>query len=182
MIEVEVKSHVDDLGALERRLKAMGARRVSEEEERDTYFGHPCRDFANTDEALRVRIAGGRIILTYKGPKLDKKSKSREEIIVELGGAQEAFLMLTRLGFRKAADVVKRRRVYKLGRCEVCLDRVRGIGAFVEIEAQVPKKGYERARTEVLALMEKLGGRRLERRSYLELLLSARDRALLKGS
>ena len=37
--------------------------------QRDEYFSHPCRDFAATDEAFRVRRAGDDWFVTYKGAK-----------------------------------------------------------------------------------------------------------------
>jgi hypothetical protein len=40
-------------------------------EETDLYFQHPARDFAASDEALRIRQKAGVCLLTYKGPKLD---------------------------------------------------------------------------------------------------------------
>lgn len=181
-IEVEVKSRIDDLRGFERNLKAAGARRVSDVVERDVYYAHPCRDFATTDEALRIRVYGKMANLTYKGPKLDAKSKSREEIIIALEDDGKAAAMLEKLGFRKVAGVSKRRRVYVLGRFEVCVDRVVGLGNYAEVEARAPKKGYEKVRNEAIALLVRLGGNKMERRSYLELLISRQEQSGPKGT
>lgn len=173
-LEVEVKSRLDDARAFERNLVKAGARRIRDVVEQDAYHSHPSREFAKTDEALRIRRAGAWSDLTYKGPKLDKTSKTREEIVIPLGGpegARSAETMLRRLGFCQVARVRKRRRVYKLGRFELCVDHVEGLGDFVEIEARGPKKGYGKLRDEALTLLERLGGRDPERRSYLEMLL-----------
>lgn len=175
-IEIEVKSRMPDRRALERLLRRKGARLHDEAVEKDTYYNHPARDFAQTDEAVRIRSSGGRASLTYKGPKLDRTSKSREEIILEIGDAEGAGRMLEKLGFRKVASVRKKRRVYLLGRFEICVDRVDGLGDYFEIEARGPKKGYEKLRDAALALMLELGGKEPERRSYLEMLLSKQDR------
>ena len=177
-IEVEVKSRMDDARAFERMLRQAGARRTKEAVEEDTYYSHPGRDFAATDEALRIRRAGKGADMTYKGPKLDRMSKSREEIVVPLDGpegARRADAMLRRLGFGTVAAVRKRRRVYVLGKFEICVDRVGGLGDFFEIEARGPRKGYGKLRDEALALMRRLGGREPERMSYLELLLARRE-------
>jgi adenylate cyclase class 2 len=175
-IEIEVKSRLEDRRALEKRLRGMGAKLHDEASESDIYYNHPSRDFARTDEAVRIRLCKGRATLTYKGPKLDRTSKSREEIIVEVGDAGAAGQVLERLGFRKVASVRKRRRVYELGKFEICVDRVDGLGDYFEIEARGPKKGYGKLRDEALALMVELGGKEPERRSYLEMLLSKQDR------
>jgi adenylate cyclase class 2 len=177
-IEVEVKSRIDDIGAFERRLREAGARRMKDVVENDTYYSHPCRSFVSTDEALRIRLEGKRADLTYKGPKLDKKSKSREEMVIPLDGpegAENVDAMLQRLGFSKVACVRKRRRVYLLGKFEVCVDRVERVGNYAELESRVPKKNYARVLEEALALLDRLGGKELERRSYLEMLLARRE-------
>ena len=175
-IEIEVKSRLGDRRALERMLRRMGARLHDDAVETDTYYNHPARDFAKTDEALRIRICRGKATLTYKGPKLDQTSKSREEINVALDDGKGTGAMLERLGFRKVASVCKKRRVFLLGKFEICVDRVEGLGDFFEIETQGPKKGYGKLRDEALSLLVRLGGKATERRSYLEMLLSKQDR------
>ena len=50
--EVELKFPVADPTEIERRLTSIGAKWASEVEQVDTYFAHPARDFAQTDEAL----------------------------------------------------------------------------------------------------------------------------------
>jgi adenylate cyclase class 2 len=175
-IEIEVKSRLDDRRALEKLLRRLGARLHDEAVENDAYYNHPGRDFAKTDEALRIRSCRGKATLTYKGPKLDRTSKSREEIIVGLDDGRNAPAMLDRLGFRKVAAVRKKRCVYLLGKFEICVDQVDGLGDFFEIEARGPKKGYEKLRDEALELLVRLGGKEPERRSYLEMLLSKQDR------
>jgi adenylate cyclase class 2 len=174
-IEIEVKSRLADRRALERKLKALGAKLHDEAVETDTYYNHPARDFAQTDEALRIRLCKGHATLTYKGPKLDKTSKSREEIIVAVDDANLAGAMVEKLGFCAVASVRKRRRVYELGKFEICVDQVDGLGDYFEIEVRGPKKGYEKLRDGALKLLVELGGKEPERRSYLELLLERQD-------
>ncbi len=175
-IEIEVKSRLDDRRALEQRLRRMGARLRDDAIETDTYYNHPERDFTKTDEALRIRACKGKAALTYKGPKLDGQSKSREEINVAVEDGKRTGAILEKLGFRRVAAVRKRRRVHILGKFEICVDRVDGLGDYFEIEARGPKKGYGKLRDEALALLVELGGKEPERRSYLEMLLSRQDR------
>ncbi len=87
--EVEQKFPVADLAAVEADLAALGAKIAAAEEEVDLYFAHPARDFAATDEALRLRRKGPRGYITYKGPKIDAVTKTRREIelpLVEAAG------------------------------------------------------------------------------------------------
>jgi adenylate cyclase class 2 len=58
MYEVEQKYRVDDLAAVQERLCALGAAWDDEVQQVDRYFAHPCRNFSETDEALRIRQVG----------------------------------------------------------------------------------------------------------------------------
>ncbi len=173
MLEIEIKARCADMVSLERKLIDMGAVSEGIRRERDLYYNHPSRDFAITDEAFRVRSAGEYCALTYKGPKLEGRSKTRFEAEVEIGDAGLMGEVLDRLGFHKVRAVEKERKMYRLGDITVCLDRVAGLGDFAEIEKIGEDRGPVEA--ELFALAEVLGLRDFERRSYLELLLLNED-------
>ena len=170
-LEIEVKAYANNLAMVEERLKEMGAVFIGEVCEKDAYFNHPNRNFAETDEALRVRVADKQSFLTYKGRKIDAKSKTREEIEVALGDADSAKLklLLMRLGFKLVADVRKIRKRYKVGEFEICLDDVAGVGTFVEVETK--GENMEELRDKALTILKRLNLGKTERKSYLELLL-----------
>jgi adenylate cyclase class 2 len=177
--EVEQKFPVADMAAVEAGLRALGAAISAPGEERDLYFAHPQRDFAATDEALRLRQKGGQGLITYKGPKIDAATKTRREIELPLGEAAGSLAawrgLLEALGFRPVAEVCKSRRkalVSWQGRqVEVSLDRVEPLGEFVELELMAGPQDMEAAKACIAALAGQLGLVRSERRSYLELLL-----------
>lgn len=183
--EVEQKFAVDEFNAVEAHLRDLGAAFAEPVEQSDCYFNHPHRDFAQTDEALRIRRVGNETRVTYKGPKLDAQTKTRREIELPVGrpgeGAQAAeqfAAMLELLGFHPVAEVRKTRRTAQVdwrGRCiEVALDDVEGVGLFVELETSADETDVEQAKQQVVALAADLGLTRNERRSYLELLLERR--------
>lgn len=182
MIEVEMKFPVADPDALLHRLADMQPTAVEQREEVDQYFQAPDRDFAVTDEALRIRRVGETNSLTYKGPKLDPATKTRRELQVRLDDgkltADLAQALLTAAGYVPVAQVVKQRQVFSLDlngwKVEVCLDRVEDLGTFVEIEIGSEADDMEQARAELLRLAERLDLKEGERRSYLELLLQKR--------
>src|ERR1700754_4532568 len=95
--EVESKyrtnRHVDIL----QRLIAMGAEAEPEVAQEDVYLNHPARDFAQTNEAFRIRRIGAANLITYKGPKRDGPTKTREEIELPFEDGQEAFEQLLKL-------------------------------------------------------------------------------------
>ena len=80
MFEVEQKFRVDGFAEIETHLARLGAEIENPIEQVDTYFAHPQRDFAATDEALRIRQVGDENFVTYKGPKIDSQTKTRREI------------------------------------------------------------------------------------------------------
>jgi adenylate cyclase, class 2 len=184
MLEIEVKYRVDDLADLERKLRALGAAPLEDRNDADAYFNAPHRDFAQTDEALRVRRIGPRNFVTYKGPRTDAQTKTRTEVEVPLADGPEADAdiqrVLTLLGFRPVAVVRKHRRVFELqreGYCvHACLDTVDRVGAYAELEIVADESHLERARAVVLKCAADLGLAQSERRSYLELLLAAEGR------
>ncbi|NOZ82652.1 MAG: class IV adenylate cyclase [Euryarchaeota archaeon] len=169
MLEVEVKARLADVRGFEEMLIEKGAEFVGEEVQEDIYLQHPCRDFAETDEALRLRLCARGAELTYKGKRVrDMRTKTREEVSVGVE-AKAALELLQKLGFREVARIRKRRRSYRLGSYRVELDEVEGLGCFVEVEAAPGTAGEELVefvRTE-LGIEESL----LETRSYLELYL-----------
>jgi adenylate cyclase class 2 len=180
--EVEQKFPVVDLAAFEAKLADLGATVCEPCSEIDHYYAHPARDFAATDEALRIRRTDRSSYLTYKGPKVDTTTKTRREI--ELGlWAQEAKVLtleslLEALGFAPIAEVCKYRRkatVFWQGRqIEAALDEVVDVGTFVELELVAEEEEVESARACIASLAEALGLSQSERRSYLELLLERR--------
>jgi adenylate cyclase class 2 len=183
MMEVEMKFPAAEWKSLERRLAAWGAKELDARREEDHYFNAPDRDFARTDEALRLRSVGSSNYLTYKGPKRDSQTKTRTEIEIPLAPnhepAEAMTQLLKHLGYRPLAVVEKQRRVLKVDRggfvLEICLDDVKNVGRFVELEILAPDEQLESARKVLLATAADLGLNNTERRSYLELLLANRQ-------
>jgi len=133
-VEVEVKFKVDDDAKIKKRLNALGAKYLKTVIEYDHYYQHPCKNFKESDEALRVRVYDSKCELTYKGPRVSDKAKAREEISVDVSHFEKLDMILIRLGFRRIATVIKKRSIYLLGDFKVSIDKVRDLGIFVEIE------------------------------------------------
>jgi adenylate cyclase class 2 len=170
MLEVEAKAYLDEPERIISSIIELGGREIYFTVQRDTYYRHPSKDFAKTDEALRIREEEGRSFITYKGPKLDADTKSREELEVPLVDPKDLGGLLLRLGFEPVAVVEKLRRGYLVGTLEVTVDEVKGLGHFLEVEAK-ECEDLEEGKSRVLGLIDTLGLKRMERRSYLELLL-----------
>ena len=185
-----MKFSVADPRALEQRLGSLGAKWHEPIDQVDRYFNHPCRDFARTDEALRLRHDGDGVVITWKGPRIDAATKTRREIELPLamrlpkGGDEAAPAastiaewteLLEAIGFRPVATVAKRRRPARVHwqrvEVDVAFDSVAGVGEYLELELQASEAEVPQARACLESLARELGCGNSERRSYLELLL-----------
>jgi len=148
----------------------------------DSYFSHPSRDFAATDEAFRIRQVGESNFVTYKGPKIDQETKTRHELELPLPDGEKSALsfaeLFIALGFSHVTDVCKKRTPLTVNwdnqTLDVSLDEVHDLGQFVELEITADENQLGDAKRSVLSLAKKLGLVDHERRSYLELLLEAK--------
>lgn len=149
MYEVEVKVRAN-VAAVRRRLEARDAEKIATVTQADTYYDAPHRDFAETDEALRIRRetrdgeTSARI--TYKGPLVEAESKTREEVETGVDDGQEAASIFGNLGFTPAATVRKERTFYRYRGYTVTLDTVEDVGKFVEVETETEEEGVQAAR------------------------------------
>ena len=198
MYEVEIKVPAD-LDATRERLREVGAERVAAKRQRDTYYDAPHREFAETDEALRIRRetplaedggsssedGGGAATapdapatVTYKGPLLDAASKTRAEHETGVDDGEELAAVLSGLGFEPAATVEKRREFWSYDGFTVTLDAVTGLDEYVEIEREVEAESeVDAARDAAVEVLDRLGLDAADqvRTSYLGLLLAGEE-------
>ena len=184
--EVEVKYRSVDHLLLVNRLREQGAVVGEVVDHEDVYLNHPARDFAQTNEAFRIRRIGDENRITYKGPRRSGPTKTREEIEIPFAPGPDQFQQLVRLlenlGFRPVATVRKRRQTFHLKfqehELEILLDTAEGLGPFAEIEALASSEAdLPAAQQAVLALSGLLGLTAVEPRSYLKMILENRDSA-----
>ena len=164
MLEIEQKFRTDDWADMFLTLKNWGAIVTANHRETDRYFNAPDRDFATTDEVLRLRTIGSQSILTYKGPKRSGPIKTRKEIELPLAmnesSEQEAVDWILALGFRPVAIVGKSRAIYSFVRdpftVNICFDEVDNVGRFVEVEV-LAEEADATAAAALVATVAKIG-------------------------
>ena len=177
--EVEQKFRVLHESALLEQLEDLGICWGNTVRQEDAYFNHPLRDFAETDEALRVRLDGSEAMFTYKGPRIDSATKTRQELELQIanpgtdGVSMKQFLLT--LGFTYVHSVVKRRRKgmlsYQQQEVVVAFDEVQGLGTFVEFERVVAEDGLDNATALLTQLSASLGLEDGITTGYLDMLL-----------
>jgi adenylate cyclase class IV len=127
---VEVKLRVDALEPIAARLRELGARDHGAISQVDTYF-HTSAP-AETRLKLREQQPGQSELIAYVRPDRPGLQASRYRICPVLDpGALKAALLLA-LGGK--AEVVKSRHLFLMGRTRIHLDRVEGLGSFLELE------------------------------------------------
>ena len=139
--EVEVKVPITDAEVMKQKLHNIGAKTLNSEIQIDSYFDHPCRSFEESDEAIRVRTrrpiddreldpSHALNELTYKGPKIDKKTKTRLEYSVAVDDTETLSSILESIGFKAVATVTKKRTFYDFRGITISIDDVEQVGLF----------------------------------------------------
>jgi adenylate cyclase class 2 len=178
--EVEIKYRSVDHDQLADQLNRMGATAAGAVDHEDLYYNHPARDFAQTNEAFRLRRVGAANRLTYKGPRHSGPTKTRKEMEIAFADGPDAFRRMAglfeTLGFRPVGTIRKRRESFHLTfqehAMEIALDVADGLGCFAEIETIAASQAdLSAAQQAVLALASTLGLSKVEPRSYLRMVL-----------
>ena len=184
--EVEIKFRVENVSKFEDKLQQLGGAGFGEPvTEFDSFFQHPCRNFVQTDECLRLRkrvFADGTSdhSLTYKGPKVDASTKTRQEIEIPVSEPERWKCLLTALGFYQAASIHKLRRRQSLTvnhrRIDVVIDVLPALPEsdrnFVEMETMATKEEIDECRNTIFGIADQLGLSNPIRDSYLKLVSS----------
>ena len=186
MVEVEIKlplkqrEYTEETGRIAEVLCSMGFRKAARFRQRDTYFDNAAREIRGGGKALRIRetkdLMKGVVTaeLNFKGPRMDQISMTRQELETEVGQAETGRQILAALGyFPVPPEVVKERTEYRRENITACLDRVEGLGNFLELEIIVPEpEGATAALRRLEALLGELGYQMSDTvtRSYLSML------------
>lgn len=194
MIEVEVKIQISDPFSLRKEFAQLGGINKLSLIHEDIYYNMPTglRDFAKTDEALRIRSSieyknGEKhktekkiCYITYKGKKLDHISKSRHEIELKLENANSMKEILANLGFREILTVKKERELYEFeymgNKIEALLDYLPVLNSYfleVELTAQSNEEFSEK-RDQLFRFLSEFGYTQEDSitESYLELIIN----------
>ena len=167
MIEIEVKLKLPDPKAFREALFRLGARLEKERHAEDnTLYDWRGGDLRQTRRALRLRLAGVKAFLTFKGrPQKSRRFKVREEFETEVKNEKHLRKILKELGLVPAFRYHKFRTVLRKGAVKICIDET-AIGNFAELEGE---------RSDIVRLAKSLGFSPADmiKRDYVELIQEA---------
>ena len=134
--ENEIKLQMPDVESAKRMLRAAGfrvhKRRVFED---NSVFDTTELSLRGSDSLLRLREAGRKAVVTFKGKQSESKHKSREELETQVTDPAMTRRIFERLGFRQRFRYQKYRTEYKQrGKGGVATLDETPIGVFVELE------------------------------------------------
>ena len=115
MIEVELKIFVKNITSLEEQLLKKGFTEGNSLKESDYYLDDESGSIRNHDQALRIRcsqdLSSGVVTntITYKGPKLDTVSMTRNELEIHTDNLETAIEIFSSLGYKTIYPVIKQR-------------------------------------------------------------------------
>jgi adenylate cyclase class 2 len=137
MLETEVKIRILDPSATRKTLLSSGALLEKERyPEHNTLYDFPGRELFSKKQAIRLRMAGKKNFLTFKGaPQRSRSFKIREEFETEVKNPQYTKKILKRLGLQPAFHYEKFRTVFRTKTLKICLDEL-SIGNFLELEGK----------------------------------------------
>ncbi len=172
-IEVKLEISEDQYRRLEIKLPSLG-KKTEEAPHRDAYFSPHSAPYVNERypfEWLSIRERGDRAFINYKHffPEGAEHHTHATEINLPIEDPDRFASLLLAIGFEELVVVAKLRLAYLVDDLyEVSLDRVDGLGHFVEIEAMKDQGGIAktRERLETLAADLDLGEAKADPRGY----------------
>lgn len=158
MQEIEIKFKVEDIDGLKEKLASYGSKLSEELHQKDTVFVNNLEDTTSSEGKMfvRIRSVNGKNELNLK--KQSKDIINSKEIEFEVSDYNGAYDFLDTLGLKEWVIVEKIRVTGKYEEFNVCIDTVKHLGSFIEIEFVTEDdkniNGYEE---KILEVAKKLG-------------------------
>lgn len=148
MKEIELKFEIEDYNVAKSRIENAGAEYKDKYQQADLWLDTKDGRLRREGKGLRIRQENEKVILTLKSKIAYGKFKEVEELELELGDFETALGIFRELGFEPCSETRKVREDWKLGNVKVSLDKVEGLGVFLELEG---------SRREIEQVIKKLG-------------------------
>ncbi|MBW2993189.1 class IV adenylate cyclase [Candidatus Woesearchaeota archaeon] len=172
-MEIEARVRVKDFEKLKQELINLGASFGDTKKQEDRYFYNKeqlAKEVKGPGSfVLRIRKSD-KCFLTYKAFTDQLGAWDEHEVLIDDFDVMNTILLKS--DFVQIIQVIKSRTKGNLGEYELCLDEIKDLGTFMEI--QLIGEDKEDARQKLLALLNKLGFSKedIEHRGYPEIMLA----------
>lgn len=159
--EVEIKVLIKNVNEVQIKIQELG-RLIKTKTQKDEYYSPMDDDYFSSspaDKYLRVRFEEGKNSLNYSVCHRSELGQllSTDEYETEISNPAITSEILQKMGMVKRVIVIKRRQTFMVGKFEVVLDEIDGLGLFMEIEYKEEVVDVDKARNECLDFLKKLG-------------------------
>lgn len=134
MQEIEIKFRVQNLLQIENSLTNNGCTFSKELNQKDVIFVPNIKDTSNKDGNIFVRIRKSNENIELNLKKRSSNLIQAKEIEFNIDNFEAANDFLETLGLYKWVTVEKQRKTTKYKNFNICIDTVKGLGNFIEIE------------------------------------------------
>lgn len=140
MQEIEIKFQVNNLDVIKENLLRLGCEFSEELNQKDTVFVPDINDTSNQEgkQFIRIRNVNEKTELNLK--QQSKKIMQSKEIEFEVSDFDAAYDFLDTLGLDEWVTVEKKRITTKYKEFNICIDEVKRLGEFIEIEIVTPEE------------------------------------------
>jgi adenylate cyclase class 2 len=158
--EIEIRVIVKDLGKIEEKLRKI-AKFVKAKDQKDEYFVPSGNDYfaeKKTKEYFRVRNEKGKSHINYSFCHFGNEGKlfKTDEYETGIEDPETISAILKKTGFILKVTVEKHRKIFEYKDFEICLDEIKGLGSFVEIEAKKMLGSPEETRKKCYEMLNEL--------------------------
>jgi adenylate cyclase class 2 len=162
-IEVEIKIEIDNFEEIKAKVATIG-KLIKSIHQVDDYFIPNHRDFFARKpcpiEWMRIRTNPDKVIFEYdRAINMQENGdyEYAEEYETVISEPEEFRKILNFLDFKKVVNIDKQREYWNCGDIEVALDKIEGLGTFIEAEAKGDFKDSTEAKRDCLKFLEDLG-------------------------
>jgi len=168
LLNFEFKARLHDAAPVRAALKRLRARFLGTDRQVDTYFRVP---------SGRLKIREGRLensLIFYQRTNSARARRSTVEMMLLPRRNSVRAILARALGVLAVVD--KRREIYFVGNVKIHLDRVRGLGTFVEVEAMTRSGDIGKVRAQAAKFQElfAISPKDIVPQSYSDLILKKR--------
>lgn len=165
MNEIEVKAKLKDKEKVLEYLKSNGAEFLGKKHQKDIAFWPNGTTIENIHllgvNYLRIREQKSegvkKILFTLKQPQTNQLDCIEKELEIKEDGINELKSIILLLGFYEFSTIEKTRIIYKIKDIEICIDDIKDLGSYIELEKFGPADEAEKIQSELYNLLEILG-------------------------